>query len=224
MYRDAAKDAIKEFCGAQDGKVVKQNKDDSFIKETAFSVSYAKPCGGSGSYTIKEDLCIKYLTQTLDDCDTDTYVYKHGGSLQDEDNCGLFEFHPKGFDLISCYPDNENGGYISGGDHASVTKNMAKDAINAFCDRSGDGQQYTLDPKVKPETSNFIQDSCKEKGLASCGYNYRNDGTRTSGGDVGDIFIRFSATHFNPNDALECSTPQVYEIHGDRYVPATPLN
>lgn len=216
MYRDGAQQAIQNFCAAQDGKVVKQKDESTFIKETTFSISYAEPCGGSGSYTLKQDLCVKYLNQVLDGCDTDTIVYKHGGGLQDMDNCGLFEFHPTGYDLMSCYPDNAEKGYITGGEHVAVTKDMAQDAINTFCDRSGDGEQYILDPAVKP-ANGFIQNTCKEKGLASCGYFYSNDGTRQGEGG-GDIFLRISAAHFNPANALQCSPDQVYEVHGDRYV------
>ncbi|KAI1373269.1 hypothetical protein F4677DRAFT_225983 [Hypoxylon crocopeplum] len=216
MYRDAAQAAIENFCKAQDGKVVKQKDEATFIKETTFSISYAETCGGSGSYTVKQDLCVKYLTQTLDGCDTDTMVYKHGGGLQDMDNCGLFEFHPTGYDRVSCYPDNAEKGYITGGEHVAVTKDVAQDAIGAFCDRSGGGQQYTLDPAVKPDPGAFVQDTCKQKGMASCGYFYRNDGTRMSGSGIGDIFLRISAAQLNAANALQCSAPQVYEIHGDR--------
>ncbi|XXH01316.1 hypothetical protein Hte_007673 [Hypoxylon texense] len=217
MYRDAAMDAIKNFCAAQDGKVVKQKDESSFLQETTFSVRYADPCGGSGSYTVKEDLCVKYLSQAVDGCDTDTLVYKHGGGLEDQDNCGLFEFHPTGRDRVACYPENAQKGYITGGEHAAVTQAMARDAVDAFCDRDGGGQQYTLDPAAKPDPGGFIQDTCTEKGMAECGYFYRDDGTRTTkAGDVGDVIIRMSATHFNPNNALQCSAPQVYEIHGDR--------
>ena len=93
---------------------------------------------------------------------------------------------------------------------------MAIDAINAFCDRSGDGQTYTLDPNVQPPEG-FTQDSCTSEGMAACGYFYKNDGTRvTEDGEVGDLLIRMEASHFNPNDALECNPAQVYEIHGDR--------
>lgn len=216
MYRDGAQQATQDFCTAQDGKVVKQKDESTFINEATFSISYAEPCGGSGSYTVKHDLCVKYLNQAIDGCDTDTVVYKHGGGLQDMDNCGLFEFHPTGYDLVSCYPENAEKGYITGGDHVTVTKDMAEDAINAFCDRAGDGQQYTLDPAVKPDTGIFIKDICKENGMASCGYFYRSDGTRASGGSIGDISLRISAAHFNPNNALQCSPDQVYEIHGER--------
>ena len=211
-------EAIENFCTAQDGNTVEQDNEGSFIEETAFSIKYSDQCGGSGSYTIDKDLCVKYLSQTVDDCDTDTVVYKHGGSLKDDDNCGLFEFHPKGYDLVACFPENRDAGYITQGEHATITKSMAEDAINEFCDRSGDGQQYTLDPAHPPDTGDFISDTCKEEGMASCGYYYRNDGTRvTEGGDIGDIFLRLEAMHLNPNDALECSDPQKYEIHGDRY-------
>jgi hypothetical protein len=212
-------EAIENFCTAQDGNVVEKDNDDSFIKETAFTVSYASECGGSGSYPIEKDLCVKYLSRTVDDCDTDSTVYKHGGSLKDTDNCGLFEFHPTGYDVLMCYPENAEKGYITGGEHAVVSKAMAEDAINAFCDREGDGQQYTLDPDNRPDPGNFIQDTCKEEGMASCGYFYNNDGERVDDGD-GDIFLRISAAHFNPNDAFTCNPDQKYEIHGDRYVTA----
>ena len=105
---------------------------------------------------------------------------------------------------------------VTGGEHVAISQAMALDAINTFCDRSGDGQQYTLDPAVTPDVG-FTGDSCTTKGMASCGYYYRNDGTKTTkDGDLGDISIRIKAAHFNPNDALECNAAKVYEVHGDR--------
>lgn len=216
MYRDSAMEAIENFCGAQDGKTVEKGNDDSFISETAFSVTYADECGGSGEYTIEKDLCVEYLSRTVDDCDTNTKVYKHGGGIKDVDNCGLFEFHPKHYDLLMCYPENKDKGYITAGEHAVITKSMAEDAISAFCDRSGDGQQYTLDPDNRPDTGSFVQDTCKEEGWASCGYFYNNDGSRVDGDGTGDILIRLEASHFNPNDAFTCDADKKYEIHGDR--------
>ncbi|KAI1127400.1 hypothetical protein F5Y10DRAFT_242970 [Nemania abortiva] len=216
IYRDAALDAIENFCKAQDGKVVSKGDEASFIQETTFSVSYADPCGGSGSYTVRHDYCVKYLTLALDSCDTDTIVYKHGGSVEDTDNCGLFELHPKSFDQVACYPENKDKNYIPDTrEHLTVTQEMAQDAINTFCDRSGDGQQYTLDPNYT-RNGGFIQDVCKEKGYAECNYSYRNDGTRTTGGDLGDVVIRLEALHYDFGDLFTCSAPQVYEIHGER--------
>lgn len=245
MYRDAAKDAIHNFCTAQDGKTVKQGDQSSFIEETAFSIRYTDSCAGSGTYTVEKDLCESYLGQTLDACDTNDFAHKHGGTLQDVDNCGEFNFHPTSYNLIECYPGNAEKGYvcahdlallhyawfaqefahnrplgqqINGGTHIAVTKDMAVDAIKAFCDRSGDGQKYTLDPDVQPDEG-FTQDTCTTNGMASCGYFYHNDGTRvTEDGDIGDIIIRMEATHFNPNDALTCSPPQVYDVQGERLV------
>ena len=112
MYRDAAVDAIKDFCNSQDGKIVKQGDEATFIKETTFSIRYAEPCAGSGSYTVQKDLCEKYLIKSLDECDTATIVYKHGGELLDQDNCGLFEFHPTGYDVLACHPEDVERGYV----------------------------------------------------------------------------------------------------------------
>ncbi|KAJ3560710.1 hypothetical protein NPX13_g9209 [Xylaria arbuscula] len=216
IYRDAALDAIENFCKAQDGKVVNEGDQASFIQENIFSISYADSCGGSGSYTVKHDICVKYLNTALDSCDTDTIVYKHGGTVQDTDNCGLFELHPKGFDLVACYPENEEKNYIPNTrEHLTVTQEMAQDAVNTFCDRSGDGQQYTLDPNYARNTG-FIQDVCKEKGYAECNYLYRNDGTMVTGNESADVVIRFEVLHYDFGDQFACSTPQVYEIHGDR--------
>ncbi|KAK8076730.1 hypothetical protein PG994_004002 [Apiospora phragmitis] len=221
--RDAALDAIQNFCTAQDGKVVKKDDEGSFIKESAFTFSYAKQCVGSGSYTLKKDLCVKYLMKTVDECDTNTVDFKHGGSLQDMDNCGLFEFRPRRYASIMCYPEAKEKGYMSDRTHVTVTKDMAKDAINAFCDRSGNGQQYTLDPANPPGSGKFVQDTCQEKGLAACGYFYRKDGQRVeSGSGDADILIRLSARHWNIQDQMTCGPSRVYEIHGDRYVSSRP--
>ncbi|KAI0517994.1 hypothetical protein F5B22DRAFT_601350 [Xylaria bambusicola] len=215
IYRDAALDAIGNFCKAQDGKVVKEGDEGSFIEETTFSIRYTDSCMGSGSYTVKHDYCVKYLTQALDSCDTDTIVYKHGGILKDTDNCGFFELHPKGYDKVACYPENKEKGYITDTrEHLTVTQEMAQDAINTFCDRSGNGQQYTLYPDFQP--SGFVQDTCKEKGYAACNYSYRKDGKRTTRGDTGDVVIRLEAFHSNFGNQLTCGPNQVYEIHGER--------
>lgn len=215
VYGDAAENLINQFCYAQNGKVLKQGDESTFIEETTFSAKYADDCAGNGEYTIKEDLCKKYLTQAIDDCDTDSKIYKHGGTVTDADNCGSFTLHPKGYDRIACYPDNEDMGYITGGTHAQVTLDMAEDAINEFCDRDGDGQQYTIDPDVIPNTG-FVQDSCTSAGEAYCGYFYNSDGERTD--DVGDIFLRMSATFVDPGDEWSCGSKEKYEIHGDRFV------
>ncbi|KAI0967870.1 hypothetical protein F4678DRAFT_482890 [Xylaria arbuscula] len=145
IYRDSGLDTIHNFCKTEDGKVVKQQDKTSFIKETTFSVSYVDDCDGDGSYTVNYDLRVKYLTQTFDGCDTDTVLYKHDGSMKDSDNW-LFELHPTWFDSVLCYPENIQKNYITDVNHATVTQGMAQDAMNVFCDRSGDGQQYTLDP------------------------------------------------------------------------------
>lgn len=113
LYRDAAQDARSNFYGARHGSSITQNDEGSFIQESAFSIWYADSCAGSGSYTFEKDLCIDYLTQTLDACDTDDISHKHGGTLLDTDNCGEFNFHPQGFDLVACYPENEEKGYVS---------------------------------------------------------------------------------------------------------------
>ena len=113
LDRDAALEAINNFCGAQDGKTIQQGDESSFVQETTFTVRYAEECAGSGTYTVKKDLCVDYLIQTLDGCDTATSLFKHGGALQDVDNCGLFEFHPTGYDIVECYPGNKEKGYVS---------------------------------------------------------------------------------------------------------------
>lgn len=220
MYRDAALEAIVNFCEAQDGKTVIKGNDDSSIKETAFTVSYASTCQGSGTYKLDQDLCKKYLMQTLDGCDTDSRVYKHGGILTDTDNCGTFEFHPQGFDTFACYPDNKDRGYISEGRHITISPAIAEDAINQFCDRAGNDQTFTLDPANNVDPTTFSGDTCKGAGLASCGYFYSNDGQRvTETGSTGDISIRMNARYFDPGNGFACSPSQVYDISGDRYVP-----
>lgn len=217
MFRDAAMDAINNFCNAQDGKTVKKGDERSFIKETAFSVTYADQCVGSGEYTVRKDLCVKYLSQAVDNCDTNTIKFKYGGSVEDQDNCGRFEFHPEYYEQVGCWPENRDAGYITDGEHAPVSHDVAVDAINRFCDRSGDGQQYTLDPAKMPDPNGFVQDTCKEPGLAACGYAYRDDGTRVDDpGSLGDVMLRIEAEYVNPNGAFKCSPNQVYEIHGER--------
>ena len=212
-YRDAAIDSINEFCTAQDGKVLKQNDDSSNIIESGFSATYSKTCTGSGTYTIDKDLCVTYLIEALDSCDTSTTMYKHGGIVADIDNCGAFAFHPFGYDVFSCYPNNQNAGFISG-THVQVTPEIAKDAINQFCDRNGDDQKYTLDPNNIP--TGFSQDTCTQPGMAFCGYYYNNDGSRAEDGSVGNMFIRMEAKFVDPADKYQCSVKQEYEIHGDR--------
>jgi hypothetical protein len=187
-YRDAAVDAINNFCTAHDGSALKQNDASTYINELTFSATYADGCEGSGTYTISKDLCVNYLMQTLDSCDTDTTMYKHGGILTGTDNCGAFAFHPIGYGVMSCYPQNQQRGYISGS-HVSVTPDMANDAISQFCDRTGSDQSYTLDPNNIPSSSTFTGNICTTPGYAACGYFYNNDGSRAAAGSTGDIQI-----------------------------------
>ncbi|KAF2759134.1 hypothetical protein EJ05DRAFT_475364 [Pseudovirgaria hyperparasitica] len=219
MYRDAAIDAINNFCTAQDGHVLKAKDDGSYIKESAFTASYSDKCTGSGSYTIEKDLCVKYLSETVDNCDTGSVNYKHGGITTDTDNCGAFEFHPNGVDVFSCYPDNKDKGFISQGEHIAISPEMAEDVISQFCDRSGDGQSYTLDPDKIPASNAFIQDTCAQDGMAACAYYYTNDGKRvTDKGSLGDLVVRAEAAYqdFGTPQNWGCGARQKYEIHGDR--------
>ncbi|EEP80521.1 predicted protein [Uncinocarpus reesii 1704] len=203
QYSDAALDSIENFCKAQDGKVIKQKDEKTWIKETSFSVTYSDKCKGSGEYKIKKDYCRKYLQRTVNDCDTHTRVYKHGGTVTDTDNCGSFTFHPTGYDVFFCYPHNKDGGLITQGTHAIVSLDIVKDAINAFCNREGDGQTYTISPDIKPNKG-FIQDTCKEKGYASCGYFYTKDGKRvTKKGEVGDLVLRMEASYHEQKE-IKC--------------------
>ncbi|WEW59871.1 hypothetical protein PRK78_005352 [Emydomyces testavorans] len=214
-YRDAALDSIKDFCKTNNGKIIKQNDQKTWIKENSLSVTYAANCRGSGEYKITESFCNEYLQQVVDNCDTDTRAYKHGGNVTDVDNCGAFAFNPTGFDTFDCYPKNKEHGFITQGTHTTISPAVAQDAINAFCDREGDGQTYTLDPAVTPN-SGFVQDTCKEKGLASCAYFYTKDGKRvTKSGDLGDFVVRMSAMYLEQGH-LKCGSRQKYEIHGDR--------
>ena len=143
-------------------------------------------------------------------------MYKHGGTVTDQDNCGAFSYHPTASDVFACYPQNKDAGYITGGTHVQVSPEMAKDAISQFCDRDGDGQAYTLDPSNIPKAGDFSGDSCTEKGMASCGYYYNDDGSRATGDSVGNIFVRLSAEFSNPGNTYTCGSNVEYEIHGDR--------
>lgn len=218
MYRDAAISQIASFCSSIDGKSVKQGDTSTNMVSGPFSVSYSNECTGSGTYKITKDICNEYLGLTVDDCDTDTTMFKHGGTLTDTDNCGEFTFSPKSYDESVCYPGNKDRGYITDGEHVAITHAMAVDAINQFCGRSGNGQQYTLDPSNMPESNSFVHDTCTTAGYASCDYYYRNDGSRvTSNGDMGDISIRAVASFWEPS-GFTCQPKLKYEIHGDRCV------
>jgi hypothetical protein len=104
LHRDAANYAVKNFCGAQDGTVLTRGDETTNIKETAFSITYASDCKGSGSYTVSEDTCVKYLTETIDGCDTDTTMYEHGGTVTDRDSRAAFSFHPTMLRFIPLLP------------------------------------------------------------------------------------------------------------------------
>lgn len=212
---------IQDFCSSVDGKAVKQNDKTTWIepknKNTDFfSIEYAGNCQGSGTYKITKDNCNKYLMQTVDDCDTDTTMFKHGGTLTDTDNCGQFKYTPKNYDVPDCYPSNKNHGYITDGTHVPLKHDVAMDAITQFCDRSGGGQQYTLDPSKIPSGDSWEQDSCTAAGYAECGYFYKNDGSRvTASGDLGDVSIRMRASYYEPQGFV-CQPKQKYDIHGQR--------
>jgi hypothetical protein len=201
---------------AQDGSVLKEGDAGADIKETTFSITYSSDCKGSGSYTVSKDTCTKYLLETIDGCDTDTTMYKHGGTVTDMDGCAAFTFHPTGTDTFACYPKNKDAGYISEGTHAKISPEMAQDAIEQFCDRKGDGQTHTLDPNNIPNSNDFTGDTCTKAGMASCGYYYQSNGDRATGDSVGNIFIRLSAEYMNPNNAYTCGPNIEYDIGGDR--------
>lgn len=152
----------------------------------------------------------------LDGCDTDTTMYKHGGTVTDTDGCAAFNFHPTASDTFACYPKNQDAGYITGGTHTEISPEMASDAIEQFCDRKGDGQTYKLDPNNIPDSGDFTDDACAQAGMASCGYYYDDNGDRATGDSVGKVFVRLSAAYMNPNNAYTCGPNAEYEIRGDR--------
>lgn len=215
LHRDAGIAAVENFCRARGGSVLKQGDESTNIKETTFSISYASDCTGSGSYTVAEDTCVKYLTEAIDNCDTDTTMYKHGGTVTDQDNCAAFTFHPTGADTFACYPQNKDAGYIGGGTHVPISPEMARDAIEQFCDRKGDGQTYTLDPN-HIQDGDFTADTCTQAGLAKCGYFYDGNGDRATDGSIGSLVVQMSAQYMNPNNLYTCGPNVEYEIKGDR--------
>jgi hypothetical protein len=179
-------------------------------------MTYASDCKGSGSYTVSEDLCVKYLSETIENCDTDTTMYKHGGTVADQDGCATFTFHPTGTDVFACYPKNKDAGYFNEGTHVTISPVMAKDAIEQFCDRKGDGQTSTLDPNNIPNSGDFMADTSTQAGMASCSYYYEDNGDRAIGDNVGNILIRLSAEYMNPANAFTCGPNVGYDISGDR--------
>lgn len=211
-YRDDAIDAVNDFCTARNGAVIKQSDQSTNIQETVFSIKYADGCTGSGSYTVDKDTCVKYLSQTIDSCDTDTTMFKHGGSVLVQDNCANFSFHPNGVDSFFCYPKNQAD--ISAGTHVQISSKVAQDAISQFCDRDGDGQQYTLDPDNIPDPTAFVENTCTAKGMADCTYYYNNDGSRAVATTGGNFYVRMNAQYINPG--IPCGANETYPVHGDR--------
>jgi hypothetical protein len=215
-HRDAANAAVKDFCKAQGGSVLTQGDESTNIKENTLSITYASDCKGSGSYTVSEDTCVKYLTETIDGCDTDTTMYKHGGTVTDQDSCVAFTFEPTGADSFACYPKNKDAKYISQGRHATISPEMAHDAVEQFCDRKGDGQTYTLDPDNIPSSGDFTADTCTQAGMAACAYYYEDNGDRATGDSIGSVVVRMSAQYMNPANSLTCGPNVQYDIQGDR--------
>lgn len=121
QHRDSAIAAVKDFCRAQGSSVLKQGDESTDIKENPFSIKYASDCKGSGSYTISEDTCVKYLTEIIDSYNTDTTMYKHGGTVTDQYGCVAFAFQPTGVDSFACYPTNKDANYITQGRHAAIS-------------------------------------------------------------------------------------------------------
>ncbi|KAM5478773.1 hypothetical protein MaudMau93_008048 [Microsporum audouinii] len=206
-YRDAALEDIKNFCKAQDGHVVKKGDESTWIKETAFTAVYADKCEGSGEYKITEKYCRQYLEQVVDECDTDTVLYKHGGTVTDIDNCGAFSFHPIGYDAFFCYPANK--GILPTPGVTPITRKIAEDAIEQFCSR--EGEATTLYPDFKP--TGFVQDTCVEKGYADCSYRFTEDGKRDK---KGGIRVALNASFFNIPAGAYCGEKREYSITRDR--------
>ncbi|KAF2227299.1 hypothetical protein BDZ85DRAFT_1732 [Elsinoe ampelina] len=113
IHREDALTAIENFCSAQDGKAVQQSDSATHIKETLFSISFAENCQSrtGGSFTVRKNDCVKWLTESLDSCDTDTIMYKHGGTVKDIMSCATISMHPTGFDQFLCYPENTQHGF-----------------------------------------------------------------------------------------------------------------
>jgi hypothetical protein len=143
-------------------------------------------------------------------------MYKHGGTVADQDGCATFTFHPTGTDVFACYPKNKDAGYFNEGTHVTISPVMAKDAIEQFCDRKGDGQTSTLDPNNIPNSGDFMADTSTQAGMASCSYYYEDNGDRAIGDNVGNILIRLSAEYMNPANAFTCGPNDGYDISGDR--------
>lgn len=95
-------------------------------------------------------------------------------------------------------------------------KRNARASLQIDCPVKGDGQTHTLDPSNIPNSSDFTGDTCTKAGMSSCGYYYQSDGDRVTGDSVGNIFVRLSAQHMNPNNAYTCGPNIKYDIGGDR--------
>lgn len=202
MMRDALVGAINNFCTAQNGKVIKPDQT-SWLQERTFTVRYRDNCRGAGSFTVEHDACVDYMMHIIDNCDTATTLYKHGGILGDIDSCEQYEVHPGYSAEIQCMRSQNQ---------PAITKAMARDAITQFCERSGGDQKYTLYP-TKPPNQGFSQDTCTTDGMASCGSGYQRDGSRAPNDKPGDLRIRLGASFRNDEG---CSPQKVYDIHGDR--------
>lgn len=212
VTRDEALREAADFCKANAKKEIKPDKGTWITpKDTRsdfFAIEWSDGCSGSGaSYVVDETRCNKYLGRITDECDTDTQEYKHGGKVTDVDNCGVFKMAPKNSEIPQCWPGNKD---ISPGAQIPIKRTIALDAINQFCDRSGQ-DSTTLDPAISHPA--FVQNSCTEKGMATCGSTYNADGTANKDGP---LYIRFDVSFWgNDQPQVSCKKAQKYEIKGD---------
>ena len=93
---------------------------------------------GSPTYQIDETACNRFLTQTIDGCDTKTTTAKFGGNLTD--HCGVFKFDTQVTEKVTC-------GGKSVGAPVPFTLQEGMNAINDYC-----GMDLTLDPNFQAPT------------------------------------------------------------------------
>lgn len=212
VTRDEALREAAEFCKANAKKEIKRDKGTWITQKDTrsdfFTIEWSEGCSGSGgNYVVDETRCNKYLNRLTDECDTDTREYKHGGKVTDVDNCGVFTLAPKNSEISQCWPANKE---ISPGVQIPIKRTIALDAINRFCDRSGQ-DSTTIDPSISH--TGFVPSSCTERGMASCGSSYNVDGTANNDGP---LYIRFDVSLWgNDQPKVSCKKAQKYEIKGD---------
>lgn len=160
LSRDEALKIIEEFCTKNDGLAL--DKDHSPLQhtnkmaegdsETLFSIKYQESdqCPpGQPAYKVDKNACIRLMSRTIDDCNTNfSPPYgKYGGEIVDY--CGVYSLTTQVTEKVYCKTEDPFLGNLA----RNFDVVEAGKAIEDFCNK----QQPDWDPANQPKADQFTQ-------------------------------------------------------------------